>query len=196
MRVAVGQRALDLGRAGASAQQSAPRMSSSTVAGSGITAMRSIIAASRAGPHGPRALSFSAVGPKFAPVSPARSSFAPRAGAATASLRASSTRARRLRRPRHRGARGRSREREGGVRAQRRLALLPASNKKLAVTYAALVALGPSFRMRTEVLGDGQLRDGVVWVGDLVLKGYGDPLLDDAGLATLARDLRATGSGA
>ena len=72
-------------------------------------------------------------------------------------------------------------------------ALLPASNEKLAVTYAALVALGPSFRMRTEVLGDGHLRDGVVWVGDLVLKGYGDPFLDDAGLAALARDLRAGG---
>ena len=72
-------------------------------------------------------------------------------------------------------------------------ALLPASNEKLAVTYAALVALGPSFRMRTEVLGDGRLRDGVVWVGDLVLKGYGDPFLDDAGLAALARDLRASG---
>jgi D-alanyl-D-alanine carboxypeptidase/D-alanyl-D-alanine-endopeptidase (penicillin-binding protein 4) len=72
-------------------------------------------------------------------------------------------------------------------------ALLPASNEKLAVTYAALVALGPSFRMRTEVLGDGRLRDGVAWVGDLVLKGFGDPFLDDAGLAALARDLRASG---
>ena len=47
--------------------------------------------------------------------------------------------------------------------------------------------------MRTEVLGDGRLRDGVVWVGDLILKGYGDPTLDDAGLAALARDLRASG---
>lgn len=72
-------------------------------------------------------------------------------------------------------------------------ALLPASNEKLALTYAALVALGPSFRLRTEVLGDGRLRDGVVWVGDLILKGYGDPTLDAAGLAALAHDLRASG---
>ena len=56
--------------------------------------------------------------------------------------------------------------------------LLPASNEKLALTYAALVVLGPTFRMRTELLGEGHLRDGVVWEGDLVLRGYGDPTLD------------------
>ena len=44
--------------------------------------------------------------------------------------------------------------------------------------------------MRTEVLGEGRLGRHV-WDGDLVLKGYGDPSLDDAGLATLARHLRA-----
>ena len=71
--------------------------------------------------------------------------------------------------------------------------LLPASNEKLAITYAALVALGPSFHMRTEVLGQGHLRDGVVWVGDLVLRGYGDPFLDEEALTGLARDLRAFG---
>ena len=71
--------------------------------------------------------------------------------------------------------------------------LLPASNEKLALTYAALVALGPSFRMRTEVLGEGRLQDGTVWRGNLILKGYGDPTLDRAGLADLARRLRATG---
>ena len=75
-------------------------------------------------------------------------------------------------------------------------AFLPASNEKLALTYAALVALGPSFRMRTEVLGDGHLRDDVVWVGNLVLKGYGDPTLDAAALAALARDLRASAASA
>jgi D-alanyl-D-alanine carboxypeptidase/D-alanyl-D-alanine-endopeptidase (penicillin-binding protein 4) len=47
--------------------------------------------------------------------------------------------------------------------------LLPASNEKLALTYAALVVLGPTFRMRTELLGEGHLRDGIVWEGDLVL---------------------------
>ncbi len=71
--------------------------------------------------------------------------------------------------------------------------LLPASNEKLALTYAALVALGPSFRMRTEVLGEGRLIDGAVWDGSLILKGFGDPTLDPGGLAELARRLRAIG---
>jgi D-alanyl-D-alanine carboxypeptidase/D-alanyl-D-alanine-endopeptidase (penicillin-binding protein 4) len=71
--------------------------------------------------------------------------------------------------------------------------LLPASNQKLALTYAALVVLGPSFRMRTELLGEGRLADAATWRGNLILKGYGDPTLDQAGLAVLARRLRATG---
>jgi serine-type D-Ala-D-Ala carboxypeptidase/endopeptidase (penicillin-binding protein 4) len=69
----------------------------------------------------------------------------------------------------------------------------PASNEKLALTYAALVVLGPSFRMRTELLGEGHLLDGSVWHGDLILRGYGDPTLDRTGLLELARRLRATG---
>src|SRR4051812_14347124 len=36
------------------------------------------------------------------------------------------------------------------------LPLLPASNEKLAVTYAALTALGPDFRIETDVLGEGE----------------------------------------
>ena len=70
--------------------------------------------------------------------------------------------------------------------------LLPASNEKLTVTYAALVTLGPSFRMRTEALGEGHLV-GTTWQGNLILKGYGDPTLDRAGLVELARRLRAAG---
>src|SRR5947208_9844343 len=34
------------------------------------------------------------------------------------------------------------------------LSLLPASNEKLAVTYAALTALGPAFTIETDVIGD------------------------------------------
>ena len=70
--------------------------------------------------------------------------------------------------------------------------LLPASNEKLAITYAALVVLGPAFRMRTELLGEGRLA-GTTWQGNLILKGYGDPTLDRAGLVELARRLRAAG---
>jgi serine-type D-Ala-D-Ala carboxypeptidase/endopeptidase (penicillin-binding protein 4) len=72
------------------------------------------------------------------------------------------------------------------------LSLLPASNEKLAVTYAALTALGPGFRIETDVLGEGE-EIGTTWQGDLVLKGYGDPTLSSAGLADLARQVRAAG---
>ena len=70
--------------------------------------------------------------------------------------------------------------------------LRPASNEKLTVTYASLTALGPAFRIETDVLGEGE-QDAAVWRGDLVLKGYGDPTLSTAGLGSLARQVRADG---
>jgi D-alanyl-D-alanine carboxypeptidase/D-alanyl-D-alanine-endopeptidase (penicillin-binding protein 4) len=72
------------------------------------------------------------------------------------------------------------------------LPLIPASNEKLAVTYAALTALGPGFTIETDVLGDGQ-QVGTTWQGELVLKGYGDPTLSAADLTVLARAVRAQG---
>ncbi|MHB8470348.1 MAG: D-alanyl-D-alanine carboxypeptidase/D-alanyl-D-alanine endopeptidase [Gaiellaceae bacterium] len=72
------------------------------------------------------------------------------------------------------------------------LPLLPASNEKLAVTYAALTALGPDFRIETDVLGEGA-KTGAVWNGDLVLKGFGDPTLSPADLTALARQVKADG---
>jgi D-alanyl-D-alanine carboxypeptidase/D-alanyl-D-alanine-endopeptidase (penicillin-binding protein 4) len=72
------------------------------------------------------------------------------------------------------------------------LALRPASNEKLATTYAALTALGPSFRIETDVLGDGR-QAGATWQGDLVLKGYGDPALSAAKIGSLARQVAAAG---
>jgi D-alanyl-D-alanine carboxypeptidase/D-alanyl-D-alanine-endopeptidase (penicillin-binding protein 4) len=72
------------------------------------------------------------------------------------------------------------------------LALRPASNQKLATTYAALTGLGPSFRIETDVLGDGE-QGGATWRGDLVLKGYGDPALSGAQLISLARQVAAAG---
>src|SRR5437764_3460396 len=65
------------------------------------------------------------------------------------------------------------------------LPLLPASNEKLTVTYAALTALGPEFRIETDVLQDA--------AGNVYLKGYGDPTLSSAQLAVLARQVRAAG---
>ena len=73
-----------------------------------------------------------------------------------------------------------------------RLALVPASNEKLAVAYGALVALGRSYRIETTVFGEGELIDGI-WRGDLVLKGYGDPTLSGGDLRRLAAQLRAGG---
>ena len=72
------------------------------------------------------------------------------------------------------------------------LPLRPASNEKLGTTYAALTALGPSFRIETDVLGDGRL-SGTTWQGDLVLKGYGDPALSSAQIGKLARQVAADG---
>lgn len=54
--------------------------------------------------------------------------------------------------------------------------LAPASNMKLFSTAAALYYLGPDFRYSTYVLGDGELRDGVLH-GDLILFGTGDPAI-------------------
>ena len=70
--------------------------------------------------------------------------------------------------------------------------LAPASAEKLAVSFAALRLLGPGYRFRTEVVGDGMLARRV-WRGNLFLVGHGDPTLDAGDLRLLARDLAAWG---
>ena len=70
--------------------------------------------------------------------------------------------------------------------------LAPASNEKLPVTFAALRTLGPAYRFPTEVLGRGR-QVGRTWVGDLYLKGFGDPTLTSARLAGVAAILRRQG---
>jgi D-alanyl-D-alanine carboxypeptidase/D-alanyl-D-alanine-endopeptidase (penicillin-binding protein 4) len=72
------------------------------------------------------------------------------------------------------------------------LSLAPASNEKLAVTYAAIVGLGPEFRFETDVVGRGE-QDGTVWRGSLLLVGHGDPTLSSSDVTTLARQVRAAG---
>ena len=72
------------------------------------------------------------------------------------------------------------------------LALAPASNEKLAVTYAALAALGPDYQIETDVLGQGELV-GTTWRGPLVLQGHGDPTLSHLDLRVLARQVRTAG---
>ena len=73
-----------------------------------------------------------------------------------------------------------------------RLSLVPASNQKLPVAYAALALLGPGYRFHTELVGTGTLV-GDVWHGDLWLRGYGDPTLEQRDLDALAADLAAWG---
>ena len=70
--------------------------------------------------------------------------------------------------------------------------LQPASVEKLAVTLVALRLLAPSYRFRTEVVGDG-LQVERRWEGNLDLVGYGDPTLAAADLDALARDVAASG---
>jgi D-alanyl-D-alanine carboxypeptidase/D-alanyl-D-alanine-endopeptidase (penicillin-binding protein 4) len=70
--------------------------------------------------------------------------------------------------------------------------LQPASNEKLTVAVAALDRLGAGHRIPTRVYGEGLL-DGTTWRGRLVLKGFGDPTLDRADLAWMAKALRDGG---
>jgi D-alanyl-D-alanine carboxypeptidase/D-alanyl-D-alanine-endopeptidase (penicillin-binding protein 4) len=72
------------------------------------------------------------------------------------------------------------------------LSLVPASNQKLPVAYAALALLGPGYRFHTEVVGNGSLV-GDVWHGDLWLRGFGDPTLQPTDLAALAAEVASWG---
>lgn len=72
------------------------------------------------------------------------------------------------------------------------LPLIPASNEKLAVTYAALHAFGPAYQFETQVIAAGE-QEGALWRGDLVLKGYGDPTLSSLRLNALAAQVRGYG---
>ncbi len=72
------------------------------------------------------------------------------------------------------------------------LSLVPASNQKLPVAYAALALLGPGYRFHTEVVGSGTLV-GDVWHGDLWLRGFGDPTLQPSDLDALAADIASWG---
>jgi len=72
------------------------------------------------------------------------------------------------------------------------LSLVPASNQKLPVAYAALSLLGAGYRFHTEVVGTGALV-GDVWHGDLWLRGFGDPSLRPADLEALAAEVASWG---
>jgi D-alanyl-D-alanine carboxypeptidase/D-alanyl-D-alanine-endopeptidase (penicillin-binding protein 4) len=72
------------------------------------------------------------------------------------------------------------------------LAVAPASNEKIPVTWAALTSLGADYRFHTEVYGTG-VRAGAAWEGNLILKGFGDPTLATADLDRLAGTIAGRG---
>lgn len=53
-----------------------------------------------------------------------------------------------------------------------------ASNSKLFVAAGLLLELGPDFRHKTRIYGDGRLDEHGVWQGDLHIIGSGDPSID------------------
>lgn len=73
-----------------------------------------------------------------------------------------------------------------------RSSLAPASTEKLTLSYSLLVTFGPAYRIKTRVLGAGGI-EGSSWLGDLVLKGYGDPTLSVRKLDRLAAQVRELG---
>ncbi|MFC4611822.1 D-alanyl-D-alanine carboxypeptidase/D-alanyl-D-alanine-endopeptidase [Streptomyces maoxianensis] len=70
--------------------------------------------------------------------------------------------------------------------------LMPASNTKLATSVAAMALLGPDYRYRTDVLSTGR-RLGSTLLGDLYLRGSGDPTTLAKDYDRLAADLAASG---
>lgn len=71
-------------------------------------------------------------------------------------------------------------------------AMNPASVMKLVTTFAALELLGPAYKWKTEAWIDGKL-DGDRLVGNLALKGFGDPKFDLESLWLFLRELRHRG---
>ena len=67
----------------------------------------------------------------------------------------------------------------------------PASTMKLITAAAALVKLGPNYRFRTTLYADG-IEDGSV-IGDVYLKGRGDPRFESRDLEELVEKLAAKG---
>jgi D-alanyl-D-alanine carboxypeptidase/D-alanyl-D-alanine-endopeptidase (penicillin-binding protein 4) len=68
----------------------------------------------------------------------------------------------------------------------------PASNQKVLATTTALVRLGSDWRFRTELSGPEPNADGFI-VGDVVLRGSGDPTLRSGDLDALATALARRG---
>ena len=73
------------------------------------------------------------------------------------------------------------------------LRLLPASNRKLFTSAAALELLGPKFQVHTDILASAKPDAGGTVTGSLYLRGGGDGLLSPADLDALAETLAQSG---
>lgn len=72
------------------------------------------------------------------------------------------------------------------------LPMNPASVMKLVTSYAALEKLGPAYTWKTRIWAGGEIRDGKL-MGDLIVRGGGDPFLTIERLWLLQRALRQKG---
>lgn len=69
---------------------------------------------------------------------------------------------------------------------------IPASVIKVMTTYAAVLKLGFDYRWPTKFYTRGTLKNGVLH-GDLLIKGFGDPTLNDRDLTKIVSYIRAEG---
>jgi len=71
---------------------------------------------------------------------------------------------------------------------------IPASNTKLFTTAAALEKLGPEYSYQTEIYACGPIDSSGVLTGDLLIKGSGDPTINDIGtMESWADNIKAMG---
>lgn len=68
----------------------------------------------------------------------------------------------------------------------------PASVMKVLTSVVALEKLGPAFVWKTDVWASGEIRNRTL-IGDLIIKGYGDPTLTLERMWLLQREIRARG---
>lgn len=69
---------------------------------------------------------------------------------------------------------------------------IPASIAKVATTYAALLELGENYRWSTKIYQDGDISNGTL-NGNLIIKGFGDPSLDNKSIPQIVSYLKAKG---
>jgi len=68
----------------------------------------------------------------------------------------------------------------------------PASVIKVLSTYASVLKFGFNYRLQTKFYVKGKIRRGVLY-GDLIIKGFGDPTLQDRDLTKIVSYIRAEG---